>query len=148
MEDLAAVVGTPVLAPTALPAGCGERERFTVPAPASVAYLTYTCVVISQQAVVRGGVAHAEQPRVGAGALQEATVAGEPAYFMRGAWVVDAQGQQVWQEGFGLMLTLERDGLIIRLRAGNLGAQPEVTLVRIAESLWPVQSPRLRPAAR
>lgn len=129
------MVGVPLLLPTALPSGCAERERFGVGAPINVAYFTYTCVTISEQAVVRNGVAHREQLYVGAGAIQEVSVDGWPAYFVRGAWGVDAQGQQVWQGGAGLQLVLERDGLLIRLSPGDASGRPEEGLLRIARSL-------------
>lgn len=135
VAQLTGAVGVSLLAPTALPAGCAEQERFGVAAPVNVAYLTYSCVVISQQAVVRGGAAREEQPLVGAGSIQEMTVGEYPAYVVRGGWVVDAGGAQVWQDGLGLTLVLERDGLLVRLRAGGTSDPGLEGLVRIAQSL-------------
>lgn len=165
LEGLAETVGGTLLVPTYLPPGCAVRERFGIPAPVNAAYLTYSCVDISQQAVVRGGAARDEHPAVGAGAVQEVTVGGRPALYIRGSWVnADAltpqavaspppnvlknpkQGELVWREDFGETLVLERDGLIIRLQGGTAGLLPGSTipgragkdeLIRIAESLQP-----------
>lgn len=160
MESLAAKVGLPLLVPTYLPAGCTERERFGDAAPFNVAYLTYSCVSISQQAIVRGGVERSEQPRVGAGSTQEVLVGGQPAIYIKGLWVhsyfltpgnygraptpTGGRGQGnggdlVWQEDAGQQLILERDGLIIRLLAPGVSVLPKEELIRIAESL---QRPR------
>jgi hypothetical protein len=137
LDDLARATGLPLLLPTYLPSGCAERERFGLPTPVNAAYLTYSCLTLSQQAIVRQGTEHREEPAIGAGAAEAITIGGQPAIYIRGAWMVDSRGQRVWQEHLGHELVFERDGLIVRLRAGDATAVPLAELIRVAESLQP-----------
>lgn len=137
LDDLARATGLPLLLPTYLPPGCAERERFALPTPVNAAYLTYSCLTLSQQAIVRQGTERREEPAIGAGAAEAITIGGQPAIHIRGAWMVDSRGQRVWQEGLGHELVFERDGLIVRLRAGDAKTVPLEELIRVAESLQP-----------
>lgn len=137
LDYLARTTGLPLLLPTYLPSGCAERERFALPTPVNVAYLTYSCLTLSQQAIVRQGTEHREEPAIGAGTAEAITISGQPAIYIRGAWMVDSKGQRVWQQNLGHELVFERDGLIVRLRAGDVTTVPLEELIRVAESLQP-----------
>ncbi len=134
LDEIAATVGFAPLVPTYLPADarCGVPDGFAW-RDIRVASLNYNCVRLHQQAP-RGN--SPERPYVGVGATEEVTVGDQPAIYIHGAWV-EEQGQRVWKEGFAQELIIERDGLIIRLLAGNTAVMPKDELIRVAASLRP-----------
>ncbi|HEX5505738.1 MAG TPA: hypothetical protein VFW96_24185 [Thermomicrobiales bacterium] len=133
LAQLQAEVGFAPLVPAYLPAGCSARERFSIPGP-KAAILTYSCVTISEQAP-RGE--QTERPYVGPGATEEVYVGDTPATYIRGIWVVDAQGRQTWDADASQQLVLERGGLIIWMTAGS--GVPKAELIHIAASLQPAK---------
>jgi hypothetical protein len=142
-DELAGTVGFVPLAPAYLPPGCEARERYALARPPA-AYLIYACVAIAQQA---GGIV--QQPAVGAGAAEVLAVGGYPALYIRGGWVEARRGtpgglpgepgELVWREDVGQTLILERDGLIIRLQVPGAATLSREELLRIAESLRPIE---------
>lgn len=135
--QLAQEVGFTPLVPGYVPRGCSARERFSLP-QFQVAYLTYSCVDLSQQ------VGKAASPPVGAGATEVVTIGNQPALYIRGAWVNyppypgnQFRGGTEWREDVAQELVLERNGLVIHLHAGPTSMLPKEELIRIAASLQP-----------
>lgn len=161
LEQLAQSIGGTLLVPAYLPPGCAERERFTLGQRVPMAYLTYACVTIGQEWDPR----NSPQPTAGAepGATN-VTVGGRTGLYWRGTWI-DAESSArlplpggtpaptagptpdvgrgrrapavVWREDIGQTLILEREGVLVTLRAGGTAALPKEELFRIAESLQP-----------
>jgi hypothetical protein len=168
LDHLAHTIGAAPLVPAYLPAGCEERERFSY-GPARVAYLTYTCVELAEEGnpVKSGTRGKTEPPAAAAGGpTEELAIGTQPALYWRGGWM-DAESSNrnplpggtpaptvepgpragrrlptlVWREDVGQTLIVERGAVLVTLRAPSVDVMPKEELIRIAESLQPVQLP-------
>lgn len=142
LDQLAKELGAPVLLPAYLPPGCTVNQRSFEPTVrvATVAYTCggayscapgYSCIFVAEQA----GETLA-RPNVGVGSTEAVLINGQPATYIDGIWRPAADGSPggyEWRPGAIHQVYFERDGLLIRVLAGDGLAKDE--LLKIAESI-------------
>lgn len=129
IDRLEEMAGFSILVPTYLPPGCSLQKNSYLDKP-QVIYLTYSCVVITQQKART-----TQSPYIGKDSSEMITVAGNPAIYVDGAWVqIQGEKELRWAQGAAKELVFERDGLIVRLAGSSVDLSKE-ELIKIAESM-------------